>query len=213
MGGFDMIIGLAGKKSSGKTTAANILKEKRKYTVLNYADALKGLCSDMFEIPMDYFTSEYRKEHETINIKLSRATIKEILKRSRVAVYSDKVFGLSDTIAVTPRQLLQLVGTDIFRKHVDTEYWVKLLEYKLDDFSSDNIIVADVRFNNEAAMVQRNKGSVILIERPMNAISLDSHASEQINIEYNYKIVNYNLADFKEDLLLIESMIKRGFSG
>lgn len=47
------------------------------------------------------------------------------------------------------RSLLQIYGTDIFRKRVEDMYWVKLTKKRILASDSDVIVITDVRFPNE----------------------------------------------------------------
>ena len=66
---------------------------------------------------------------------------------------------------LTPRKTLQLVGTDLFRKHFNQEIWVRVVEKKiltqLEADPNSNIIISDCRFPNEIHML-RNLGTMII---------------------------------------------------
>jgi hypothetical protein len=66
-------------------------------------------------------------------------------------------------------QLLQVVGTDIFRNHVNSAVWINCLDYKLKDENPDVAIITDVRFPNEfmyiAAHEKNAKSCLIRIKR------------------------------------------------
>ena len=61
-------------------------------------------------------------------------------------------------------RLLQVLGTDVFRKK-DPEVWVKSLYYKLLDRRPRIAIMADVRFPNEAAFVKSVGGMLVKVNR------------------------------------------------
>lgn len=83
--------------------------------------------------------------------------------------------------ALTPRKLLQLLGTEAGRQIIHPNIWVNALfsAYK----PEDNWIVTDVRFPNEADIVKDKGGIMIRINRSQflidgRVILKDEHASE-----------------------------------
>lgn len=85
-------------------------------------------------------------------------------------------------IGKSPRQLMQLLGTDWGRDLVHRELWLLLAEQNLQHMAElhqdmQGAVLRDVRFENEAAWV-RSKGGVILhIQRP-DAAPVAAHTSE-----------------------------------
>lgn len=72
------------------------------------------------------------------------------------------------------RSLLQIAGTDLVRNQIDNKYWVRYLRNKITqdkklkkrlESSTKHIIITDVRFKNEAAMIRREGGRIIRIVR------------------------------------------------
>lgn len=82
----------------------------------------------------------------------------------------------------SPRELMQLLGTEWGRDLVHPQLWLLLAEQNLQllaehDQAMKGVVIRDVRFDNEAAWV-RSKGGVILhITRP-DAAAVASHSSE-----------------------------------
>lgn len=57
---------------------------------------------------------------------------------------------------VTPRWLLQWLGTDICRKHLGPDVWINALANKITSgLRPPNIVITDVRFPNEATTLPR----------------------------------------------------------
>ena len=123
-----MIIGLVGKAKSGKDTVADYLVQNFDFKKVAFADDLKRLCVDMFNLT-----------DEQVNTQEGKATI-------------DTRYNL------TPRELLQMVGTDWFRS-VYPMIWVDRLATKLRAAGpNDNYVVTDIRFANEMAVIQQLGG-------------------------------------------------------
>jgi hypothetical protein len=154
-----MLIGLIGKKSSGKDTFGEYLIQNYSYQKRAFADPLKECCSLLFQIPFEHFNDESLKE--TMNRKWNK----------------------------TPRQLLQIVGTDLFRNRFDKNFWLLLFENWFLKQENKNIVCTDVRFQNEADLIKKLGGILIRINRPL--LHTDNHESEQLNIQnYDYEIEN-----------------------
>lgn len=82
----------------------------------------------------------------------------------------------------SPRELMQLLGTEWGRDLVHPQLWLLLAEQNLQllaehDQAMKGVVIRDVRFDNEADWV-RSKGGVILhITRP-DAVEVATHTSE-----------------------------------
>ena len=142
-----MIIGLAGRKGSGKSTVAEILKEKYGYRRLSFATPLKDMIMAMGVT-----------EDEIFNLDLKEKPIERFGGRS-------------------PRELLQLLGTEFARNMVCQDVWVKAVEARIE--SNDQIVIDDVRFPNEAEMIREKGGKIIRVTRMGQELGMiDTHASE-----------------------------------
>jgi len=74
--------------------------------------------------------------------------------------YCRVAFGMREKDA----PLLQVVGTDIFRKR-NPDIWVRVLEDTLNEQQPEVAIITDMRFPNEAAMIKRLGGATIDVQR------------------------------------------------
>lgn len=141
-----MIIGLTGKKGSGKSTVAGMLCEKYGYHLMSFATPIKDMLMAMG-----------LTEDEIYSVELKEKTIER--------------FGKS------PREMLQLLGTEFGRNLIADDIWVRVLEEKIEP--SDHIVIDDVRFRNEAEMIRGKGGKIIRIERIGQELGMiDSHISE-----------------------------------
>lgn len=105
--------------------------------------------------------------------------------------------------ALTPRKLLQLLGTDCGREIIHPKIWVNALfadyteayrglpsEYESGMKSFPNWIITDVRFPNEAQAVKDRGGVVIRVNR--NASELERCLKDPVYFVENYTTVNGN---------------------
>lgn len=82
----------------------------------------------------------------------------------------------------SPRELLQSLGTDWGRAMVCQDIWVKAIDARCRD--CENIVISDVRFDNECEWIKSRGGVIWEVTRPCNGCSLkgkstDCHKSEQ----------------------------------
>lgn len=88
---------------------------------------------------------------------------------------------------MTGREVMQHVGTDIFRS-MYTDIWLDYLlkEIKKDEY--DMAVLSDVRFDNEIKKIQSQGGIIIGLTR--NASSGDGHSSEQPNFDLCDRVID-----------------------
>lgn len=79
-------------------------------------------------------------------------------------------------LGVSPRRILQTLGTDWGRSIINPELWVILAHQRLLR-SGPGMVISDLRFENEAAWVRRHGGRVVHITRACCA-AVESHVSE-----------------------------------
>lgn len=177
------IIGLYGKKRSGKDTVADYLVENNGFIKLSFAGKLKNICKELFK-----FTDEDLENKDETN------------------KYWD----------VSPRKVLQFIGTDLFRDKIDEcipwikdNFWIEILRKEIydlhDQYGADlKIVISDCRFPNEIEFVKelinifdKDTGKIIKIERECLLNDHDYHVSENYNDLYYTNIIynNSSIAD------------------
>lgn len=139
-------IGLLGLASSGKDTAAEMLRDLTGYPIKRYADELKKAAKAVFgdnfdnrdrkELPV-YINQDHMLEC-TFNMLSTIMNDTELFKAGELY---DDLFNLRTHIS--PREYQQILGTDIGRA-IDPDIWTR----KIKNFKG-NCIVPDVRFPNE----------------------------------------------------------------
>jgi len=139
-----MIIGVVGFIGSGKGTVADILVQKHNFTKLSFADSLKDATAAIFGWP------RHLLEGETAE---SRAWREE----------KDEWWSEKTGKYITPRNMLQVMGTEVGRDMLDPNIWIYSLERKMDLYP--NVVIADVRFPNEIKFIQEKGGFVIRVKR------------------------------------------------
>ncbi|WP_160286521.1 deoxynucleotide monophosphate kinase family protein [Pseudomonas knackmussii] len=82
----------------------------------------------------------------------------------------------------SPRELMQLLGTEWGRNAVHPQLWLLLAEMNLANHHevsphSSGFVISDVRFENEADWIRAKGGVVVHLRRPA-AIDVAAHSSE-----------------------------------
>lgn len=93
-------------------------------------------------------------------------------------------------LGVSPRRLMQTLGTEWGRTLINHDLWLILAKQRLIN-TGPGMVIADVRFENEAAWVRAQGGVVVHIERPDN-VAVEAHVSEA-GVEFkasDIKIIN-----------------------
>ena len=117
-----------GKAQSGKNYIARELNkaltsEHKTVLELSFAYKLKSFISTLFDMPIE----------EVDKWKLN-----------------EQPFTANGT---TMREILQRFGTDIIRKHVDKDYWIKFVATRIVNTDYNYYLITDYRFPNELDVV------------------------------------------------------------
>lgn len=162
-----MIIGLTGVEGSGKSTVANYLCEEHRFITVSFAESLKNVLSEIFDWDrelLEGITNESRIWRETVDN------------------YWSKKLNIP---GFTPRFAMQYIGTDLFRNHFNKDIWILSLRNKLEKYSyKDNIVISDIRFDNETNMIRELDGKILLITKN------ESRYVYYDDEKYDYKIEN-----------------------
>ncbi len=71
---------------------------------------------------------------------------------------------VSGWMTVKDGPVLQFVGTELFREKVDADFWVKMVDFQIQEEQPDIAVFSDMRFPNEKAFCERF-GFSVKIER------------------------------------------------
>jgi hypothetical protein len=173
VGGRNNLIGISGKIGSGKDTVGSILQD--------YSD-------DNAE---DYQIKKFATKLKEIAALLIGCDVSDFEDRE----FKEKELG-EEWNGLTPRKILQLLGTEAGRNIIHPNIWVNAL---FADFEDSNWIITDVRFPNEAQAIKDRGGIVIRVERPGGESHCGgAHASETALDTYNFDYVIDNEGNIDE---------------
>lgn len=167
---MSIVIGLSGKIGSGKGAVCDILKEQS-YVEYAFADPLKKIAITFgFEPHQVYGTQEQKLE-------------------------------INNFWGISGREFMQKFGTEICRETLvatlpqmklnGLTVWARLFEKYYEENKHTNIVVGDVRFADEAAVIKRNGGYVICIVRDYETPeNVAMHKSEMQHYGVDFTIEN-----------------------
>lgn len=149
------LIGVSGKKGSGKDTIAEIIDKlilldnlnNKEYpiitpTILKFASPLKEIVSILTGCTLEELESHSYKERKI------------------------------EELGMSPRELLEYIAMN-FRENISQDIWVNLLAKKIIRPDKNNYIISDVRLPNEVDFIKRKGGILIRVTRDFDFINFD----------------------------------------
>lgn len=166
-----MLIGFSGKKGSGKSYFADYLVNHKLFIKLSFASPLKEITKILFTLSDEDVKDPIKKE--LINPKFN----------------------------ASPRELMQWLGTDIMREEFNKKFnysgsiWIDSVKDKVKTLLDNNkdVVIDDVRFQNEVDMIHSLGGIVINLRNDLDNTlnnSTSTHSSENQKLTFNYEFVN-----------------------
>lgn len=158
-----IIVGLAGKKGSGKDTVGKYLVDNYGFERIAFADALKDVCKIAFQL-----------DDDSLNDPIGKETVNTFWN-------------------VRPRQLLQVVGEifrcklpNMLPEINRVNIWRNIIQQQIRKMKEDKrksggiplrLVITDVRYDDEIDLILENGGEIWYIEGTETHI-VDSHSSE-----------------------------------
>ncbi len=152
-----MIIGVLGKKRSGKDTTGDYLVASKNFVKYSFANPIKRGAMELFGFTEDQ-------------------------------VFGDAKDEIDPTWGITPRLVLQIMGTEVFQydmpKYIPElqvfgrSFWVKRFEQWYNQNKDLDVVICDVRFQHEVDAILKMGGTILSVQRP-NLSTGDEHASEK----------------------------------
>jgi hypothetical protein len=179
-----MILGFAGKAASGKTTAARHLAPllDRETLIVPMALVLREEVEAFLRncAAAEYVPLVHGDQNDKLRIFYldEAAALQQCPQWREFTVENGDIQDRPGRTALNVRRILQWWGTE-YRRAQDPDYWTKAWERKVRhfDLARTHILIDDVRFMNELAVIRELGGLIVKIERPGFAAA-GNHASE-----------------------------------
>ena len=165
-----MIIGIGGKKGSGKDTLAKYLINNNNFIRYAFGDPVKEVCRVLFDLSDEQL---YGNKKDTFDEKLG-VHPRELFQKIGTE------FGRNYIHQLFPN--LKIIKGDL---------WVDKFNNFFENNKSVNIVITDVRFDSEINSIKDKGGTLIYIKRP-NENKDDNHLSEIITESKFDIIINNN---------------------
>lgn len=111
-------------------------------------------------------------------------------------------------LGVSPRHLMQTLGTEWGRDLVDPDIWLEVMGMKLGRAGVEHAVISDVRFKNEADWIRAQGGVMLHMRRP-SAAPVRAHRSEGgINCCLNTDLLVGNDGTLAELYVRVDVMLK-----
>ena len=168
------LIALAGRKESGKTTLAS-LAEAAGFTRVSFGLFIKEILAAWQGITVEEFN---RLKEARVMFPIEKSDCEFFGKQTGIPAEKFVEVLISPGCTMTmrsPRELIQLVATDVIRKH-DPDWHVVRARNEI--LKHENVIVDDLRFQNEKKMLEDLNAEMFFVIRPDKLDGISNHESE-----------------------------------
>lgn len=170
-------IAWSGKKQVGKDSATEFAKKMleatgKKVGVTAFAESLKGTAINVLGLERDLVYGSNNDKETPTHILWDNFPLDVRLKYSNE---SEEGVDYPRLGPMTVREVLQVMGTDIFRTMFENDVWANA-PFRRDWSDYDVVFLTDCRFPNEKRVTEERGGTVIRLERDTGYV--DNHPSE-----------------------------------
>jgi hypothetical protein len=181
-------LAFSGKKQVGKDTAVGMAKNilvsaGRSVKVTAFAEVLKSIAIDVLGLDKNLVYGS-NKDKETVTHIVWDDFPLRIRFKYRKSWWRPFRVG-----RMTIREVLQVMGTDVFREMFEYDVWARSPFRNNPSGSYDVVLITDCRFPNERRMTEEYDGFVVRLTRDTGLS--DDHPSElaldNATFEFNYE--------------------------
>lgn len=190
------VIGITGKKRSGKDASANILSKVYGYQTIAFADALK---ESMIGVPLrgvnvahrELYIPQGKSDNRDLDLKIgiydAYKYIQEVMQKLNINISYECIMNVLEKYDFYSfRVLMQVIGTDLIHP-IDNLFWVNKT-FSVIDSKVKTVIITDVRFMHEYNAIKEKNGIVLKILKDTKTD--DKHISENLEIPYDVLVEN-----------------------
>ena len=186
-----VVVGLSGRKQSGKDTFAARLVAEHGFTRFAFADPLRQAT-----LGLDPLIVVERDEYHLFPDRWVLPVDRDFFRRLSFIVAE---LGWEEAKKIREvRRTLQRMGTEAIRQ-LDEDFWVRTTMRAVAEHEGP-VVITDARFPNEHAAVMTENGYMVRIERPGYSdlpFSGDLHPSETALDHHHFDLTVYNNADLE----------------
>ena len=191
------IVAISGWKRSGKDTAANYLVEEYGYTRVAFADVLKDMVAQEYNIPRNYCDDPDKKESALEQYPVNP---QDAFSRAIAEIMKGEFRNLNGKPHWTPRALCILKGS--VNRSVTSKYWTQraidvIRNIALSNFNGDSnvegIVISDLRYNSEVEQLREAFGDNLItvrVNRFDTCESTDASERDLDNAKFDLVIEN-----------------------
>lgn len=198
-----MIIGIDGDAGAGKDTIADVLV-KVGFMKVSFADPLRESLVHSTGFQMTTFIDRDIKDKLFDEPYILTSTV--IIKFCEYLGYPEKAQTVVDKYSgmeiISPRHLMQFMGTEVGRAELSPTIWLDKYQEKVQTLGL--VVTPDCRFSNERELVRTLKGLVWIVKRE-GLESVKTHKSELEkwpDSEYDMVIQNKGLNQLRGDIAM-----------
>lgn len=175
-----LLVGLIGRKRSGKDSFARVLVEEHGYARIAFADPL-------------------REAALALDPLVGRPALPGALAPGHDVRLSEVIDALgweaAKDIAPEVRRILQRLGSEAIRS-LDPTFWIRaaMREVEFSQSAGTPVVITDVRYRNEADEIRARGGVLLRIARPTDSLT-DLAAPEHVS--------ETDLDDYPDDSLVL----------
>lgn len=169
------LIGLVGRKRSGKDTVGGFLTEMISARRVAFADPLKEFCREVFDFSEEQMSGDLKEQPD---FRYQRRCDYGLHQAEGLDSDPCCPMCLGKPTHLTPRHAMQQLGTEWGRSCCE-DIWVRYGLRKANELRKTSpVVITDVRFQNEADAVRQAGGEVWRVHRPGASDVAAGHASE-----------------------------------
>ena len=186
-------------------------KMYNKCMCIAFADQLKELCANMFQVNVEYFYTSKSNSWICINkgfeFTKEKPDPKHIITAQDYYVNTSMYQESNEKFYMSLREILVYVGTYVLQNSISKRIFINVVEKKISQIANlEYVICTDVRFIHEFDYIRTHQGIMINIIR--NGVDqLDNVAEHDLDGEENFDYTIDNNSDYESLFYQVWDMI------
>lgn len=187
------IIAFCGHKGCGKSEFAKALRDRHDFMMLKMADPIKSATKAILKYMdiSDFAIEEYVEGH---------------LKETPISCFDN---------SLTPRWMMQTIGTDLARKMWYEDFWVDIMKERLHKHMKRDyhVVIDDIRFRNELEMVKEYSGEhkVLTVWLDKENVKVDASHESETSLDETWCDITIRNPGTREALVtMVDHLVKEG---